>query len=306
MDWQTKMNNALDYIEKNLAGEIKPEAAAKIAGCSSWEFQRLFSFVAHISLGEYVRGRRLDLAAKEIQGGEDKITDIGLNYGYDSPAAFSRAFSRQYGVSPSSARGAGITLKPYPRITFQNINEERIENMSEKNDMQAYSERGYYVKENAPVYFTPDLDKTCEWFRDVLGWYGDIAARSEDGTAIYGCVTDYPGELVIAGLAPYRGFHLFRGEPSNGVVGFIMVQGLERFRAFGKFRFAKEIVFHSAEPMTAERFIGIALSQGGVQAALRAGEDLSAELTALEEAAQETIPGDITAVFSYRMVVAVV
>lgn len=232
MDWQTKMNNALDYIEKNLADEIKLETAAKFAGCSVWEFQRLFSFVAHISLGEYIRGRKLDLAARDIQGSEDKIIDIGLKYGYDSPAAFSRAFSRQYGVSPSSARGAGITLTPYPKVTFQIINEERTDNMNAKNDMQAYSERGYYVKENAPVYFTPDMEKTCAWFRDVLGWYGDIAGRSSDGTAEYGCVFDYPGELIVSGLTPFRGIHLFRGEASKGVVGFIMVKGLEKFRQF--------------------------------------------------------------------------
>jgi len=63
MDWQTKMNNALDYIEENLAGEIKLDIAAKFAGCSVWEFQRLFPFVTHTSLCEYIRGRKLALAA---------------------------------------------------------------------------------------------------------------------------------------------------------------------------------------------------------------------------------------------------
>jgi len=232
MDWQTKMNNALDYIEKNLADEIKLEIAAKFVGCSVWEFQRLFSFVAHISLGEYIRRRKLDLAARDIQSSEDKITDIGLKYGYDSPAAFSRAFSRQYGVSPSAARDVSATLLPYSKMIFPIIHEKGVENMNTKNDMQTYSERGYYVKENAPVYFTPDIENTCAWFRDVLGWYGDIAGRSSDGTAEYGCVFDYPGELIVSGLTPFRGIHLFRGEASEGVVGFIMVQGLDKFRRF--------------------------------------------------------------------------
>ena len=232
MDWQTRMNHALDYIEENLAGEIRLEAAARCAGCSVWEFQRLFSLVAHTSLGEYIRGRRLALAAGDIQHSGAKIIDIALRYGYDSPAAFTRAFGRQYGVSPSSARGGGAVLAPYPRLTFRITAEERVERMNTANDMQAYSERGYYVKENAPVYFTPDMERTCAWFRDVLGWYGDIAGRSEDGTPEYGCVFDYPGELIVPGLTPFRGIHLFHGEASKGIVGFIMVQGLERFRQF--------------------------------------------------------------------------
>ena len=190
----------------------------------------MFSFISHTSLGEYIRGRKLTLAANDIQASYEKIIDIALRYGYDSPAAFSRAFSRQYGISPSSARGVGVTLTPYPRITFQTMNEERVGTMNAKNDMLAYSERGYYVKENAPVYFTPDIEKTCAWFRNVLGWYGDIAGRNADGVAEYGCVFDYPGELIVSGLTPFRGIHLFTGEASNGVVGFIMVQGLEKFR----------------------------------------------------------------------------
>jgi len=60
-----------------------------------------------------------------------------------------------------------------------------------------------------------------------LGWYGGVVAESE---GYYGCVFDYPGQLIVAGLTPFRGIHLFAGEPSKGVVGFIHVQGLEKFR----------------------------------------------------------------------------
>ncbi|MCL2564320.1 MAG: helix-turn-helix domain-containing protein [Defluviitaleaceae bacterium] len=229
MDWQTRMNRAINYIEENLTESINLEAAAQLAGFSIWEFQRMFSFVAGNSLGEYIRGRRLDFAANDIQTGDVKVIDIALRYGYDSPAAFSRAFNRQFGVSPSLARRDGIKLKPFPKITFQTYSEEGIDSVKTKNDMHFYSERGYYVVENAPIYYTPDMEKTVAWFRDILGWYGDTVVENEGG---YGCVFDYPGELIVSGLVPFRGIHLFKGEPSKDVVGFIRISGLEKFRQF--------------------------------------------------------------------------
>ncbi len=232
MDWQEKMNRAVDYIEENLAGEFQLEAAARRAESSVWEFQRIFSFIAHISLGEYIRRRKLALAAIDIQRGNDKIIDIALRYGYESPAAFSRAFGQAYGVSPSSARNEGTALLPYPRIAFQSDIKGGSTQMKEQNDMLSYSTRGYHVRENAPVYFTGDMERTCNWFRNVLGWYGDIVARNEAGEGTYGCVFDYPGELIVAHLTPFRGIHLFKGEAIKGVAGFLMVQGLDRLHQF--------------------------------------------------------------------------
>ncbi len=225
MDWQTGMNSAVAYIEENLAGEIDLARAARYTGCSAWEFQRLFSFIAQVPLGEYIRCRRLTLAAEDLRRGEGRVIEIALKYGYDSPASFSRAFSQWHGVPPSSARNEGIPLRSCPPIAFAFGNKERSTDM---NDMELYSQRGYYVRENAPVYFTPDMDRTIQWFRDVLGWYGDVTARDEQGAGGYGCVFDYPGELIVAQLTPFRGIHLFRGEPSKGVVGFLLVQGLDR------------------------------------------------------------------------------
>jgi len=229
MDWQIKMNQAVNYIEENLAGEIQLETAAKLACCSTWDFQRMFSFVAHTTLGEYIRSRKLTLAAADIQTGNEKIIDIALKYGYESSAAFSRAFSRQFGIAPSQARSEGVLLNTYPKIIFQINKTEGNDFMNTKSDMQTYGERGYYVKENAPVYHTPDMEKTSAWFRDVLGWYGGVVVES---AGQYGCVFDYPGELIVSGLTPFRGIHLFTGEPSKGVIGFIHVQGLEQFRKF--------------------------------------------------------------------------
>jgi len=120
-DWQKSMNKAVDYIERNLADEIDYSAAARYMNCSVWEFQRLFSFMAQVPLSEYIRRRRLTLAAHDIQirSEKDKIIDVALRYGYDSHASFSRAFTQLHGTMPKSARDNGVTLKIFPRLDFQ-------------------------------------------------------------------------------------------------------------------------------------------------------------------------------------------
>lgn len=229
MDWQRNMNRAVDYIEDNLCGDISLETAARYACCSKWEFYRIFSFVAHMPLGEYIRKRKLALALHDLRTRNEKIIDIAVKYGYDSPAAFSRAFHQAYDISPSSARKLNTPLAPHPRLAFTSFQKENSA-MKKRNDVESYSQRGYYVRENAPVYFTKDIQRTCDWFCDILGWYGDIILDGEGNTASYSCVFDYPTELMVSGLTPFRGIHLFLGEPVQGVVGFIMVQGLEKLR----------------------------------------------------------------------------
>jgi AraC family transcriptional regulator len=227
MNWQSKMGQVIEYIEENLTSEIDLKIIAKIAGYSMWDFQRMFSFVSYTTIGDYIRGRKLTAASHEIQNTMEKIIDIAIKYGYDSSSAFSRAFSRQFGVSPIVARNEKMVLKQYPKLIFQTNKTERTDFMTAKNDMQIYSERGYYVKENAPIYFTNDMERTANWFRETLGWFGGIVDESSGN---YGCVFDYPGELIISGLTPFRGIHLFNGEPRTGIVGFINVQGLEQLR----------------------------------------------------------------------------
>lgn len=119
MDWQECMNQAIDYIENNLSDEIDYSIAAQHMNCSVWEFQRVFSFIAQVPLSEYIRKRRLTLAAHDIRVSKDKVIDVALRYGYDSPASFSRAFNQLHGTTPKSARDDGITLKVFPRLFFK-------------------------------------------------------------------------------------------------------------------------------------------------------------------------------------------
>lgn len=137
MDWVQRMNGAINYLEEHLMEKIDYAEVARLACCSAYHFQRMFSFITDVTLAEYIRRRRLTLAAFELQHSEIKVIDLALKYGYDSPEAFTRAFSNLHGVTPTAARLTGTSLKAYPKMTFH---------MSIKGD----AEMNYRIEELGP------------------------------------------------------------------------------------------------------------------------------------------------------------
>jgi AraC family transcriptional regulator len=119
MDLLKNMNRAIQYIEENLTHDIDFKEVARIAFCSEYHFKRMFSFLTGITLSEYIRRRRLTLAAFELKDSNVKVIDIAIKYGYNSPDSFARAFQNLHGITPSEARNNGHSLKAYPRMTFQ-------------------------------------------------------------------------------------------------------------------------------------------------------------------------------------------
>jgi len=118
MDFLDRMNKAVDYIETRLDGEIDSKELAVIVCCNVYQFGRVFAYVVGTPLSEYIRRRRLSLAALELQGGTQKVIDVSLKYGYSSPDSFARAFQETHGVAPRDARASGARLRLYPRISF--------------------------------------------------------------------------------------------------------------------------------------------------------------------------------------------
>lgn len=116
MDRIDQMNASIDYIEAHFTEEINIEQAAKIAACSVHDYQRMFSFITGSSLTDYIRRRKMSLAAMELQNSDVKIIDLGIKYGYQSPDAFTRSFQRLHGVTPTKARQQEAELSLYPRI----------------------------------------------------------------------------------------------------------------------------------------------------------------------------------------------
>lgn len=119
MDWITGIQNAINYIEDHLTEEIDYEIVAKEAACSSFYLQRIFSILCGMTLGEYIRNRRLTLAGNELSAADDKVIDIALKYGYESPESFARAFKGFHGVTPSEARKDGSKLKSFSRLSVK-------------------------------------------------------------------------------------------------------------------------------------------------------------------------------------------
>lgn len=120
MDWITGIQRALDYTEEHLTEALDYESVAKQACSSAFHFQRMFSMLCGFSLGDYIRMRRLTQAAEALLGTGDKVIDIALRYGYDTPESFTRAFTRFHGITPTEARRGG-TIKSFSRLSVKLI-----------------------------------------------------------------------------------------------------------------------------------------------------------------------------------------
>lgn len=119
MEWVDKLNQAMDYIEEHLTEEVDYQRLGQIACCSAFHFQRMFTYMAGVPLSEYIRRRKMSLAAVDLQSSGDKIIDIAAKYGYSSPTAFNRAFQAVHGIAPSAVRNEGVPIKSFPPIAFR-------------------------------------------------------------------------------------------------------------------------------------------------------------------------------------------
>ncbi|MBP2898845.1 GyrI-like domain-containing protein [Escherichia coli] len=205
------MNKALAYIEANLEGEIDYGQVAKIACVSEHQFNRMFSFLSGIGLAEYIRNRRLALAAMELQLPNVKVIDIAVKYGYSSPDSFSRSFQNMHGVAPSMAKEYGSLLKAYPPMTFQLIIKGGVEMKYHLVDKDSFKIVG--IKETVDTTggeFEPEIWKELEDnellnklelysntdFKGILHINSDITANSRDYYISVASTKDAPVEFT--------------------------------------------------------------------------------------------------------------
>lgn len=121
--WVEGFQESINYIEQNLTDELDIKDIADKAALSPFYYQRIFGALCGMTVGEYIRARRMTLAAQELFGSDTKVIDVALKYGYDSPDSFAKAFQRFHGITPSQAREAGAGLRSFAplhiRITLE-------------------------------------------------------------------------------------------------------------------------------------------------------------------------------------------
>jgi AraC family transcriptional regulator len=118
LEWLDRITEVIDTIEQRLTEHLDVEDVAKSTYSSPFHFQRMFHVLTGVTVAEYIRKRRLTLAAQELVMSADRVVDIALKYGYESPESFAKAFRKAHGISPSEARAQGAVLKAFPRISF--------------------------------------------------------------------------------------------------------------------------------------------------------------------------------------------
>lgn len=111
--WIEGFQESIDFIEQNLTEELDIEAIAGKAVLSPFYYQRIFGALCGMTVGEYIRARRMTLAAQELNGKDVKVIDIAVKYGYDSPDSFSKAFQKFHGITPSQAKEPGAPLRSF-------------------------------------------------------------------------------------------------------------------------------------------------------------------------------------------------
>ncbi|MFP4016483.1 MAG: effector binding domain-containing protein [Halanaerobiales bacterium] len=194
MEWLERLNKSIDFLEKNICDEVNIAGAAEIACLSKYHFQRMFHLVTGVTIAEYVRKRRLTLAAQELVTTDVKVIDVALKYGYSTPESFSKAFSRLHGVSPSNASKAEEALTAYPKLSFQ-IQLKGVEKMDYKivekdgfkivgKAIRVSSENGENYKRIPEFWGECYSNGTCDKLAEKMGQLGIMGVcmeGSEDG-----------------------------------------------------------------------------------------------------------------------------
>lgn len=119
MEWIAALQRAITYIEEHILEEINYEDVAKHVHISSYEFHRAFSFLTGMTANAYIRNRRLSLAGRDLIGTDDRVTDIALKYGYETPESFTKAFTRFHGIAPRAAREESAKLQLFNPLTIK-------------------------------------------------------------------------------------------------------------------------------------------------------------------------------------------
>ncbi|MCR4814999.1 MAG: helix-turn-helix domain-containing protein [Lachnospiraceae bacterium] len=182
-DWIEGFQASIDYIEQNLTKELDIGKIAKKAALSSFYYQRIFGAMCEMTVGEYIRERRMTLAAQELACSDCKVIDIALKYGYDSPDSFTKTFQRFHGITPAQAREKGAILRSLAPLHIKITLEGGTMLDYKIVEKAAFTVVGIKKSFNSETSYTEIPKFWDEWASDMKGLKGMFGVCSDmDGT----------------------------------------------------------------------------------------------------------------------------
>lgn len=119
MEWMAIIGSSIQYIEAHITDSLTVEEIARAVSVSPFYFQKGFALLCGFTVSEYIRNRRLALAGNDLAATDERVIDIALRYGYDSPDSFTKAFTRFHGVTPTAVRRDGVLLKSFAPLKIR-------------------------------------------------------------------------------------------------------------------------------------------------------------------------------------------
>ena len=181
--WIEGFQKSIEYIEQNLSEALEIEDIAAKAALLPFYYQRIFGALCGMTVGEYIRARRMTTAAQELACSERKVIDIALKYGYDSPDSFAKAFQRFHGITPAQARESGAALRSFAPLHI-------------KITMEGGTMLDYKIVEKAPFTlvglkrrFNSDTS-----YQEIPGFWGEWAQDMKGLKGMFGLCSDSDGK----------------------------------------------------------------------------------------------------------------
>ncbi len=209
MEWTEALKTSISYMEEHLLEDIHAEDVARQVNMSEYYFQKGFAVVTGYTIGDYIRDRRLYLAAMELLTRDQKVIDVAYKYGYETPESFSKAFKRFHGISPAQVKKKQSCIQSFQPLVIKLSVEggNKMDVRFEK--MEAFKVVGKSKEFNTDIgykkipLFWEEWCKDCESESkksgsDNCGKYG-ICIELADNRFDYYIAGDYKGAPVKEG-----------------------------------------------------------------------------------------------------------
>ena len=217
MEWLTCVRTAIEYMENHLTDDIGVEDVAKKVYLSPFFLQKGFSLMTGYGIGEYIRSRRLYLAALDLKNTDDKVIDVAFRYCYETPESFTKAFSRFHDATPSQVRGgAGINVFLPLTIKFSvNGGDQMNYKITPMFPFKVIGFQKVFDMETAYAEIPKFWDEICEKYAYNV-YQGNEPANAYEKAIVDNCIGEYGVCIDDVGDGKFR--YLVAGRYTGGEV----------------------------------------------------------------------------------------